>query len=112
MQAPLNGNRPPQTPEFSASATLGWVPAADWRLAATLRHVGAQFEGDQEDGVLPAATTLDRLESKGFVRFELGESTPERGGRARKYFSVEPAGREALAATRQALSVMWDGVSI
>jgi PadR family transcriptional regulator PadR len=57
-------------------------------------------------------TTLDRLENKGFVRFELGEPTPERGGRARKYFTVEASGREALRATRRALSVMWEGVSI
>jgi outer membrane receptor protein involved in Fe transport len=28
-------------------------------LAATLRHVADQFEGDQENDVLPAATTLD-----------------------------------------------------
>ena len=28
-------------------------------MSATLRHVGKQFEGDQENDVLPAATTLD-----------------------------------------------------
>jgi DNA-binding PadR family transcriptional regulator len=57
-------------------------------------------------------TTLDRLERKGFTSFEVGEPTPERGGRARKYFRIEPAGRAALRATRQALTVMWDGVSL
>ena len=56
-------------------------------------------------------TTLDRLERKGFVRHRVGESTPERGGRARKYFRVEPAGRTALRETRRALEVMWEGVS-
>ena len=55
----LDGNRPPQTPEFSASTTLAWQPREGWRLAATLRHVGAQFEDDQETDVLPSATTLD-----------------------------------------------------
>lgn len=55
----LDGNRPPQTPELAASATLAWEPEANWRLAATLRHVGAQFEDDQESDILPAATTLD-----------------------------------------------------
>jgi DNA-binding PadR family transcriptional regulator len=55
-------------------------------------------------------TTLDRLERKGFVTYRLGEATPERGGRARKYFRVLPAGREALWATREALAVMWEGV--
>jgi DNA-binding PadR family transcriptional regulator len=55
-------------------------------------------------------TTLDRLEQKGYVSHRLGESLPERGGRARRYFRVEPAGSEALRASRRALSVMWDGV--
>jgi len=58
-QAGLDGLRPAQTPEWAASATLSWEPLPDWRLSATLRHVAAQFEDDQEDDVLPAATTLD-----------------------------------------------------
>ncbi|MEL7199588.1 MAG: TonB-dependent receptor [Pseudomonadota bacterium] len=55
----LNGNRPPQTPEFAASATLAWRPSEGWRIAGTLRHVSEQFEDDQETTILPAATTLD-----------------------------------------------------
>ena len=55
----LDGNRPPQTPELSASATLSWEPSEGWRMAGTLRHVGAQFEDDQETSSLPAATTFD-----------------------------------------------------
>lgn len=57
-------------------------------------------------------TTLDRLAAKGWVTHELGDPTPERGGRARKYFSVEPEGRAALRATRDTLDVMWEGVTI
>ncbi|MFA7603664.1 MAG: TonB-dependent receptor [Novosphingobium sp.] len=55
----LDGMRPAQTPEVAASATLAWRPRQGWALAATLRHVGAQFEGDLGTDVLPAATTLD-----------------------------------------------------
>jgi outer membrane receptor protein involved in Fe transport len=55
----LDGKRPSQTPKFAASATLAWLPAEGWRLAATLRHVGAQYEDDLQTYVLPAATTLD-----------------------------------------------------
>ena len=54
----LDGNRPPQTPRWAASATLGWSPKPDWDIALTLRHVGAQFEDDQEIDRLEAATTL------------------------------------------------------
>ncbi|MEW4448862.1 TonB-dependent receptor [Qipengyuania sp. JC766] len=54
----LDGNRPSQTPEFAASATLSFAPADGWLLAGTLRHVGDQFESDQETDVLPAVTTF------------------------------------------------------
>ncbi len=55
----LDGNRPPQTPEFAGSVTFAWQPASGWQLSTTLRHVSEQFESDQETNVLPAATTLD-----------------------------------------------------
>jgi len=57
-------------------------------------------------------TTLDRLEGKGFLTHRLGETLPERGGRARKYFRVTAAGREALREARRTMDVMWDGLSI
>ncbi|NVD45266.1 TonB-dependent receptor plug domain-containing protein [Qipengyuania atrilutea] len=65
----LDGNRPPQTPTFAGSARLAYVPSADVQIAATLRHVSAQFEDDQETDVLPAATTLDA-----FAEFGLTEA--------------------------------------
>ena len=54
----LDGNRPPQTPKWAGSATLGWQPSPGWDVAVTLRHVGAQFEDDQESQSLQSATTL------------------------------------------------------
>lgn len=55
--------------------------------------------------------TLQRLEGKGFVSTRLGESRPERGGKARRLVSVEPAGREAVRLLRDALRRMWTGLS-
>lgn len=57
--ADLDGFRPSQTPAWAASATASYRPAEGMLLAATLRHVGKQFEDDQESDVLPAATTVD-----------------------------------------------------
>ena len=59
ISAALDGKRPAQTPRVAATATLSWNPRPGWRLATTLRHLGAQFEDDLESDVLPAATTLD-----------------------------------------------------
>ena len=55
----LDGLRPAQTPSVAASATLGWRPRAGWLIAATVRHVGAQYEDDLQADLLPPATTLD-----------------------------------------------------
>ncbi|WP_027443584.1 TonB-dependent receptor plug domain-containing protein [Erythrobacter cryptus] len=55
----LDGKRPAQTPEFSASLTLAWQPASGWRVAGTLRHVSAQFEDDLQSDSLTPATTID-----------------------------------------------------
>ena len=68
LSAALDGMRPAQTPKLAASATLSYEPAPGWRLATTLRHVGSQFEDDQETDILPAATTLDA-----FVQVPLGK---------------------------------------
>lgn len=57
-------------------------------------------------------TTLDRLERKGWVAHLMGEATPERGGRAKKFFRALPEGRAALRAAQDALMVMREGVSL
>ena len=54
--------------------------------------------------------TLSRLEAKGLVRSWLGESTPERGGKARRHYGLEPLGVTALNDTRSALARMWEGM--
>jgi PadR family transcriptional regulator PadR len=54
--------------------------------------------------------TLDRLETKGYVTSRFGDPTPERGGRARRYFTVRPLGIRTLRASRDALAAMWDGL--
>jgi PadR family transcriptional regulator, regulatory protein PadR len=55
-------------------------------------------------------TALDRLETKGCLESRLGEPLPERGGRARRYFTVTPAAVRALKASRQALMRLWRGL--
>lgn len=57
-------------------------------------------------------TTLDRLERKGYVAHRVGERLPERGGRARRYFRVEPVGKSALRSSRRTQGLMWEGVSL
>ena len=55
---------------------------------------------------------LDRLEQKGFVTSLLGDPTPERGGRAKRYFRVTPKGVRELRITRTALINLWSGIPL
>lgn len=57
-------------------------------------------------------TTLARLEAKGFVASKLGEPTPARGGRRKRYFMVTGAGRRALRGALTALGRMARGLDL
>ena len=57
-------------------------------------------------------STLDRLETKGYVVSWLGDPTAERGGRAKRYFRVEGLGIQALERSREVLETMWKGVDL
>ena len=54
--------------------------------------------------------TLDRLETKGLVCSQVGEPTPERGGRAKKYFSVTAKGMREVRETQRVLKQLWQGL--
>ncbi len=54
--------------------------------------------------------TLRRLESKGFLVSELGEPTPERGGRAKRFLCPSAAGLEALQSSLRDLDRMREGI--
>jgi len=54
--------------------------------------------------------TLERLQKKGLVRSDLGDPTPERGGRAKRYFRVTSAGLRTVRETKQSLIGLWQGL--
>ena len=54
-------------------------------------------------------TTLERLETKGYVKSWLGESTQERGGKAKRYFEVQAEGCQALENSHNRSQALWAG---
>jgi len=54
--------------------------------------------------------TLDRLETKGYLRSRLADPTPERGGRAKRYYALRPRAIAALRDSRRALVALWRGL--
>ena len=55
-------------------------------------------------------TALDRLEKRGLVSSRLGDPTPERGGKRKRLYTVEPAGERALANVYESLRLMASGL--
>jgi PadR family transcriptional regulator, regulatory protein PadR len=54
--------------------------------------------------------TLDRLEEKGFVSSRQGDPSPERGGRAKRFFKIEADGEAALRESHRVLTRMTQGL--
>jgi PadR family transcriptional regulator PadR len=50
---------------------------------------------------------LERLERKGLVVSTIGDPTPERGGKAKRYFRVTKEGLRQVHETRRVLTGLW-----
>jgi len=53
---------------------------------------------------------LERMVQKGYLHPRMGEPTSERGGRAKRYFELTDAGKEALRVSGRSLLALWDGL--
>jgi len=54
--------------------------------------------------------TLDRLETKGYLKSRLADPTPERGGRAKRFYTLRPRAVDALKECRRQLVALWRGL--
>src|ERR1044071_7185188 len=55
-------------------------------------------------------TALDRLEENGLVTSTYGDPTPERGGRAKRFFKITGKGLKAVKDTQRAFTALWTGI--
>ena len=53
---------------------------------------------------------LNRLEEKGLVASELGDATPERGGKRKRYYKLTTAGKAALMRAKELRDQLWDRI--
>jgi PadR family transcriptional regulator, regulatory protein PadR len=95
--------------EFEQLVLLAVLQLGDEAYAVPVRHTIQQAAGRTVSrGAL--YTTLERLEVKGLLSSRMGDATADRGGRARRYHSVTPAGLRALRAARDAVSRLSTGL--
>lgn len=53
---------------------------------------------------------LERLEAKGLVSSNLGDPTPERGGKAKRFFRITREGLRQVHETRRVLTKLWQAI--
>jgi PadR family transcriptional regulator PadR len=97
--------------EFEQFILLSILKLSDNAYGSAIRQLLA--EAVNRDVTIGALyTTLERLEKKGLLTSKMGEVTPERGGRAKKYFKLTAQGQKALKRSKEALTNMWQGLSL
>lgn len=91
------------------------VLLAVWRLGDEAYGASVRDELEQRTGreVTQGAVyvTLVRLEKKGMLRSSMSDPTPVRGGKAKRYFKILPAGMEGLKAAREVMERLWEGLA-
>jgi DNA-binding PadR family transcriptional regulator len=97
--------------EFEQVVLLAILRLGDNAYGVTIR---SEITACTRREVAPGAlyTTLDRMEDKGIVRSWLGDPTPQRGGRAKRYFALTKAGRAALINAQRAYESLLDGLDL
>lgn len=102
---------PPYVGEFEYSVLLAilHVEGTDEAYAVPIRALLEQRTGRPvARGAL--YTALERLETKGCLRSRMGDPTAERGGKARRFFTVTAVGVKAIRAMHASLTNLSRGL--
>ena len=96
--------------EFEQLILFALIRLGPHAYGVTIRQ---EVEARTSRTVSPGAlyTALSRLEKRGLVASRLGEPTPERGGKRKRLYTVQPAGERALARVYESLRLMASGLS-
>ena len=93
---------------FELMVMLALIRLGDDAYGVTISQEIEEHSGhDVALGSVYAA--LERLQDRGFVSSSVGEPTPERGGRAKKYFKITGKGMKVVP-TQPTLTRLWKGL--
>lgn len=97
--------------EFEQVVLLAILRLDENAYGVTIRAEIAECTGRQP---APGAlyTALDRMEKKGLVQSRLGDPTPQRGGRAKRYVRVTKKGRAAVTASQHSYRRLLQGLGL
>ncbi|MCH7795712.1 MAG: helix-turn-helix transcriptional regulator [Proteobacteria bacterium] len=95
--------------EFEQVVLLALIRLRANAYGTSIRQEIAERTG-RDVSVGAVYTTLERMQQKGFVSSARGAPTPERGGRAKRYYKIEAPGERALQRSRETMDRMWEGL--
>lgn len=100
---------PPVLGEFEQKILFALI-----RLGSDIHGVAIRNHLEETDGraISPGAlyTALDRLEQRGFVTSRLGEPTPQRGGKRKRLYTLQPSGERAVVRLYESIRSMTQGI--
>jgi PadR family transcriptional regulator, regulatory protein PadR len=95
--------------DFEQLVLLGVLRLGEDAYGAAIRQEIHARSG-RDVSINAVYTTLERLEGKGLLRSWVGDPTPQRGGRRRKFYALRPAGLGALRQAYHVFSAMTHGL--
>jgi DNA-binding PadR family transcriptional regulator len=97
--------------EFEQVVLLALARLKDRAYGMAIREEIEHRTG-RDVGIGSVYSALDRMEKKGFVSSRVGDPTPERGGRAKRFYALEGPGFMTLQRTREMYASLWDGLQL
>jgi PadR family transcriptional regulator, regulatory protein PadR len=97
--------------EFEHIIVLALLRLEDRAYGVTVRQE-IELRTNREVSIGAVYATLNRLETKGYVKSRRGDPTPERGGRSKRFFRVTAKGVAAVSRTQRALQNMTEGLDL
>jgi len=97
--------------EFEQIVLLAILRLGDSAYGVSIR---SEIESCARRKTSPGAlyTTLERLERKGLLTAWSGEPTPERGGRAKRFYKLTKDGRSRIIDAQSAFSRLLTGLNV
>jgi hypothetical protein len=92
--------------DFELMILLATLRVGDGAMACPLRPRSGAPAGGRWSWRRSTPRSIG-LERNGLVSSSIGEPTPERGGRAKRFFQVTPQGMRAVKETQRALVALW-----
>jgi DNA-binding PadR family transcriptional regulator len=97
--------------EFEHIIVLALLRLEDRAYGVTVRQE-IESRTRREVSIGAVYATLERLETKGYVKSHRGDPTPERGGRSKRFFRITVKGLAAVNRTQRALQSMSEGLEL